>query len=248
MHNFFPSVQELLPTSDYGNYIFCDTQKGCKDFLPNKDMKSENIFLTKLNREQNSIYRRGVKVYLITGIGVETNKYIYVDKNQKYDDVWLDGKPINMIKTILGDGTVIYDSVNSLKGKKIIIEGSHTDILKISKDILSKILGCQMIYKKKDIEIKNIIKYVYSIVVTDVKEVDIKTDEKNIIVNRLNFDEHSYWIEVELNYLQNIGLKVIPLQDKESNIVIFFGEEGKYIRKLKEVKIKSKLIMRIDLN
>lgn len=100
-------------------------------------MEANNIFLNKLEER----YIDPTKLFIVAGKGSFTNKEFLVDVSGKNKTKWKDGRPIKAYRTNLGDGTVTtFSALGGLKGKSIIIEGDHIDILYKSKYFLSSIL------------------------------------------------------------------------------------------------------------
>ncbi|EOC99908.1 hypothetical protein L21TH_2060 [Caldisalinibacter kiritimatiensis] len=244
LRDLFPSIQELLPTSDYGDYLFYQIKNKHKEFIPIRNMNIENKFLNKLNRNQRIIYKRRIKLYEIAGVGVDTEKYICVQKHNKYRKLWSDGMPLYSVKTSAGDGTVTLYSASSLYGIKKYIYSDHVDMLKDSKELLANILNRRILYKAK---VANCIqtKYFYSIVAKNVNNITINKDnrEKTILEEAMNKDkeisikqigQNDYWIIINLAFKKNINLSFIPMIGKESDIVIFFSNRNGEIKKIKE--------------
>ena len=136
LRNMFPVVKDLLPSYNYGNYIFYEAN-GNKIEIPIENMTVKNSFLNDLERRNLDLD----KIFIISGSGVYTNKEIlvYIDHREKIK--WKDGKPIKSYKTDYGDGTVTTTSTLGYLGKNnIVLKGNHTKILYRSKDYLGYIL------------------------------------------------------------------------------------------------------------
>ena len=132
----FPVVKDLLPSYNYGNYLFYE-ENGNKIEIPIENMTVKNSFLNDLERRNLDL----AKIFIISGSGVYTNKEIlvYIDHREKIK--WKDGKPIKSYKTDYGDGTVTTASTLGYLGKNnIVLKGNHTNILYRSKDYLGYIL------------------------------------------------------------------------------------------------------------
>lgn len=136
LRKIFPIARDLLPSFKYGNYLFYE-KDGLKREVPIEKMEANNIFLNKLEER----YIDPTKLFIVAGKGSFTNKEFLVDVSGKNKTKWKDGRPIKAYRTNLGDGTVTtFSALGGLKGKSIIIEGDHIDILYKSKYFLSSIL------------------------------------------------------------------------------------------------------------
>lgn len=136
LRKIFPVVEDLLPSYEYGDYLFYDVN-GIKIELPIEDMSIKNNFLNGL--EDKTIDSNNL--FIIAGSGIETNDHILVDREYKSRVRWKDGKPIEVYKTVFGDGTVTrMSALGNLRGNYMVLKGNHTDILYNSKDYLRFIL------------------------------------------------------------------------------------------------------------
>ena len=137
LRNMFPVVKDLLPSYNYGNYIFYE-ENGNKIEIPIENMSAKNTFLNDLENRTLDLD----KIFIISGSGVYTNKEILVDINYSGKTKWKDGKPIKFYKTNYGDGTVTAISTLGYLGENnVVLKGNHTNILYKSRDYLAYILG-----------------------------------------------------------------------------------------------------------
>ena len=137
LRNMFPVVKDLLPSYNYGNYLFYE-EKGKKIEIPIENMSAKNTFLNDLEKRTLDPDR----IFTISGSGVYTNKEILVETNHSEKIKWKDGKPIKSYKSNYGDGTVTtVSTLGYLSGNNIVLKGNHTNILYKSKDYLASILG-----------------------------------------------------------------------------------------------------------
>lgn len=134
-----PSIKELMPSKDYGDFLFTVNSSSYGDFIPYDKMVEQNTFLNELNRRSSELYRKNVKMYLIAGEGQQTEKFIRVAKTRSRSPEWIDGKPESVVYTESGDGTVISNSVTSIQGTVTRVEGDHVEILANSKDAIASI-------------------------------------------------------------------------------------------------------------
>ena len=224
LHKVFPSIKELLPNREYGNYLYTIDRDNFAKFMPLENMKVQNTFLNNLNRNAYLLYNRGVKVYNISGTGVNTRKYLRVIRDNTSNN-WIDGKAIYDIKTPLGDGTVTYKSSSGIYGENIVINGDHDEILYKCKNELGKILNKRSIYTFSKASYNDF----YSILVENAKKVNIIRDKNLLRINSNMIEgqgvivraigENSYWIIVDKNIVKEINLNITPLKDMDVNIV-----------------------------
>jgi len=137
LRNMFPVVKDLLPSYNYGNYLFYE-ENGNKIEIPIENMSVKNTFLNDLEKRTLNLDR----IFTISGSGVYTNKEILVETNHSEKIKWKDGKPIKSYKSNYGDGTVTtVSTLGYLGDNNIVLKGNHTNILYKSKDYLASILG-----------------------------------------------------------------------------------------------------------
>lgn len=199
LRSIFPVVRDLLPSYEYGNYLFYK-EKGRRKEIPIENMSINNEFLNTLEAKQIDEN----KLFVISGKGFSTNQEILVKIKNKEDIMWQDGKPIRKYKTNHGDGTVTtFSTLGNLGGENIVIEGNHTDILHKSQKYLSRILDRPLVKEIKEEKIEK----VYIILAKDCHKVNIKTTNvneistngMNIVDNRIqaiDLGGDSFWIIV----------------------------------------------------
>ena len=139
IRRYLLGARDLLPGRKYNPYLYQMDPLGRMHFIPYESMQHQNTFIDELNENEGILPRRGIKVTLIGAKGVETNQYLYVDRNYK-DPIgrWADGKVIEAYKSEEGDGTVMLKSLLAISGDTYIFHGSHTDILKKCSFVLRK--------------------------------------------------------------------------------------------------------------
>lgn len=231
LRNIFPIAKDLLPSYNYGNYLFYG-QNGIRKEIPIENMSVNNSFLNGLEKKSMDPNR----LFIVSGKGVYTNKEFLVNVNKKEKVKWKDGKPTKAYKTNYGDGTVTtFSTLGYLGGNNLVLEGNHTDILYNSKDYLSTILKKPF---TKDIKEKKAEK-VYIIFAHNCEKINIKTplvneiSSKNIDIvdNRvqtISLGNNSFWImvlgdknlEVELTVNSNRGTKPKIYYFSNSNSII----------------------------
>lgn len=144
IHEYFPSVSQLLPLYDYIE----NNETG--EIVPSYQMQEQNAFLPALfdkmmnNQEQFSFNN----IALIEGTGVDTSKIVKVDDydGENSDKLWKDGRPnpYPLEKDIAdGDGTVPNSSIMGMAPFQVLqIEGAqHGDLPTLALNEMSDLLG-----------------------------------------------------------------------------------------------------------
>lgn len=171
IRQYIPSVRDLMPTDEYGNYVFKYPAKFNKIVFKNiAYMKERNLFLNDLNNNVGILYERVKNIFVFSGNGIYTNKFIQVQESDS-DIVWPDGKPIGSIRDDKGDGTVLKISALGIKGEQFVLKAGHGGILNASIANLKDILGVRE--KPKVGILEKLISYI-----------SIITDKKIIILDR----------------------------------------------------------------
>ncbi|RKD29087.1 esterase/lipase family protein [Thermohalobacter berrensis] len=249
LHNYFPSIKQLLPSYDYGDYIFYESSNRTKHFIPIQRMEVKNEFLNTLNRRKYQIYLRGVRVYLISSKGYKTNKFICVDRNNRYKNLWIDGKPFYNVTTLLGDGTVTNSSAYGIYGKRYFLKGDHVDILKESKSVLTNIFNRRIEYKKHKREEVN---YIHSILAKDVSNIEIMQSNKGRYISEDLEDgevtakrvgKNNLWVLVKQRGKKGLRISFTPLKNKKGSIVVCSGGKRKGIKKIRNISKDKKFTL-----
>ncbi len=142
IHNLLKGAQDLLPTMEYGNYLYYLDNNGDKHFVPYDEMHYKNNFLDYINHIYPKTMPRHVKVTLIAGKGVETNHLLQIDpKGATGGPRWMDGRVVDVSSSLEGDGTVMVKSVLAIEGDRYVIHGNHEELLDKSLFIIKKKLG-----------------------------------------------------------------------------------------------------------
>ncbi len=255
LHEIFPSIKELMPTLEYGDYLVALGEDNFLDLIPINKMKVQNDFLNNLNRNAEQIYRRGVKVYLIAGKGVETEKFLCVEKSND-SSKWIDGIPSYSVNTDNGDGTVTCHSCTAIYGNVKYFDGDHTEILGMSKYELANILcrrakRFEFTRRKRIQETDNLC----SIVAADVENIFIKTNEnitqkvteiedENVLIKKIG--ENIFWIIINMDLMKDVQMQFVPTKDMTSSILVIKGNEHK--TQDNKVEIETKEIYHLNLN
>ncbi len=236
LRRLFPVAEELLPSYEYGNYLFYDDNGRIKKPVLITQMESVNRHLNQINKTSHLIFNRGVVPYHIIGTGLETTDIICVNKNERTSRKWFDGKPMYSISMPYGDGTITIGSAEAIYSKNYYLNSNHGDILKKSKDILASILMRPVVPKTERKREKSM-EYVYSIILRNVSmgEIQYANKEKavNITENITTRDfvtrkigNNLYWIILSSKEKEKIKLRINPKKEQECEMLVFFAERS----------------------
>ncbi|WP_052045279.1 lipase family alpha/beta hydrolase [Caloranaerobacter azorensis] len=253
LHNYFPSVKDLLPSNEYGDYLFIEKNNKFIRFIPVSQINSKNEFLNILNKKIYEMYQKGIKVYLIAGTGKQTRKYLCVEKPSK-SKRWFDGKPKYEVYTMNGDGTVTEDSVYTVYGDRYKIKGDHVEILKECRNILSSILNVKVARRFIRIKHRKMVN-IYSIIASNIDGISISNNRGcNVMFNNSyikagqlyveKLGQDFYWIIVNNDRLKNLTIN-IKTRDKQAKVMILKGSENSIVKKVDEVVNKENFILKI---
>ncbi len=251
-----PSVKELLPSKNYGDFLFTVKNNSYGDFIPQDRMVEQNTFLNDLNNRFSEIYKKGVNVYSIVGNGVKTERFIRVVKNNRGNSPeWIDGKPDDVVYTDSGDGTVITESATAIYGKTNYIQGDHLEILKNCKDTLAMILN-KRIHNRRRFNNTRKKHSLCTILARNSKEiymeskgrkVDIKSIQNrrygNLVVNNIGKSISS--IIINLEEINNVKITFIPMKDKKSNILVLKRSDTNDINERNEIQTSDVFTLEI---
>jgi len=135
VHTVFPSLHELVPARDYGDYLVIGCDNAMR-FVPYRTMQIQNVFLDRLNAGRAIIYHRGIRVTLIAGIETRTMQFLRMVQGSMSNGE-PDGASVwRTVNSDVGDGNVMVSSVFVLEGDKHLIEGNHMQVLLRSEFIL----------------------------------------------------------------------------------------------------------------
>ncbi|WKV10398.1 lecithin--cholesterol acyltransferase [Thermoanaerobacterium sp. CMT5567-10] len=143
IRKYIPSIKCLLPTHEYGNYVFKYPIKNNKILFKNiLYMKEQNDFLNKLNYSIDKLYERANEIYVFSGNGIYTNKFIQVTESDD-DIVWPDGRAVGVVRDDKGDGTVLIKSALGVNGNQHVLDAGHGGMLNASIPDLKEIFGVE---------------------------------------------------------------------------------------------------------
>jgi len=244
LRKMFPVGEELLPSIEYGNYLFYENNGGIKKPVPIENMEAVNRHLNQLNKNSNIIFKRGVKPYHIIGTGFETTDIICVNRDEKYVDRWFDGKPIYSISMPFGDGTITINSAEAVYSKNYYLNSNHGDILRKSKDILASILMRPAI-PERDYLKETDSDYVYSIILRNISNAEascLSTGKTFSIMGNVTtrdfitrkVGDNLHWIMISSKEKERIRLKVNPQKQQNYEILVFFAEKNGEIEMIKK--------------
>lgn len=253
LRSLFPSIQDLLPTYDYGDYLYYE-DNNFRRFVPIDLMDAKNEFVNRINKSLYIFRKYNIRVYNIIGTEIETNNLLYIDRQWKDKEKWFDGKPLKSEKTHWGDGTVTVSSARGIYGRKIYLKGDHIDILKGSKEALSKIFR-RSSFPARIVEEENYTKY-SSIIAQNVHTIQLSLNETKINVYRGIYSAdkrvmvrqiglNNYWIVIKLKDRDKLNVSFIPYNIKGSDIVVLSSERNKPVKMVNKV-IKNHYTMKLQ--
>ncbi|MDI6601264.1 MAG: hypothetical protein QME46_05735 [Thermoanaerobacteraceae bacterium] len=182
IRNHIKSIKELLPVKEYGSYIF--TYKNSEiNFIPVKEMKEVNEYLTELNKGFKLLEER-CELYLLGGIDHYTNEYIQV--STKKDKLWDDGKPEGVVRNLEGDGTVLLKSLR-VKNPATKIKSMHSNLMGNAIELISGILNLNY---KGHYEAEKISNYI-SIILP--RGMEIYGDMDNLKLDKITLNDKFDW-------------------------------------------------------
>lgn len=244
IHRYLLGAQDLLPSRQYGDYLYLMDRNRNKRYIPYHQMKYQNRLLDQLNQKQHLLRRRRIKVTLIAGKEHETNHQLHVDQRYKYqDNRWGDGKVVAVSKSLEGDGTVMLKSVFAIEGDPYIFHENHTEILQKCGFVIRKKLGIEeeSLYRSSENTLSNYT----SILVSGTGDVAIKSMTKKGVMPLYDGMEKKEGVYIEeygetlkwilLTNLPNQPLYVeyIPRDSGQVEIMVtdHFGRKRKIIEK-----------------
>lgn len=139
IHTHFPGLYDIIPSKQYGEYLFYKEKTGMNIFKPYCLMKCKNAFLDELNATMSILEERKIKVTVIAGIGEETINYLHIEPSFS-SNIWIDGRVVGFTTSSKGDGNAMLHSVFQLAGDKYVLHASHINILYKCEHILRKVL------------------------------------------------------------------------------------------------------------
>ncbi|QEK13592.1 acetyltransferase [Crassaminicella thermophila] len=257
IHKHLKSAKDLLPSHQYGDYLYYLNKDGNLCYVSCEKMAYQNDFLNQLNEREYLLKRRRVKVTLIGGKGVQTNNYLQIDKRYKdKENKWLDGKVIGISKSEEGDGTVMLRSVFAIEGDSYVFQATHVDILKKCRFVIGKKLGIKEnnIYRKNDESLNNYI----SILVNGVGDLFIRSVTKEGIITIYDgiksmdgvyvekYDEGLKWIILVGISRDRLYMEYIPKENGKMEIQIddSFGMR----KKIQEREVRKNQAYRLNLS
>lgn len=236
-----PSVKELLPTDEYGNYLISKEEN--QDIDINK-MSIKNNFVNSLNSNKDILRKRNIKTYMIVGKDVDTIDKIKVISQDEKIEKWRDGKPVGVLKTCMGDGTVTCSSMEIVDGKTIYIDSDHAKILSNCRKELGAVLNIRRgILIKKEERFKIIYVIIGKHIKIEIDEEKTRNCEScNIITKKMSDDVG--WTMIKATDEGDIDIKINATQDggkvviKKANISTGIIEE-------KVINISNKISLKI---
>ncbi|HHW57969.1 MAG TPA: lecithin--cholesterol acyltransferase [Clostridia bacterium] len=222
IRKYIPSIKDLMPSREYENYVFMYPNRYEKILFKNINyMKVINEFLNNLNSQVEVLCDRVDKIFVFSGDGIYTNKFIQVEKPVS-DIVWPDGKPVGVIRDDKGDGTVLQKSALGVEGKDFILKTGHIGILNESILYLQDILGVK---ERPQVSIlEKVVSYLS--MVTD-KKIVVLDRSKNAISYDV-FGKYTWYLN-----LKPEGEYRISVREPFVSEIYIETNKGNFIKKIK---------------
>ncbi|EMT38036.1 Lecithin:cholesterol acyltransferase [Thermoanaerobacter thermohydrosulfuricus] len=237
IRKYIPSVKDLMPSREYGNYIFMYPTRYDKILFKNIEyMKVINEFLNSLNEQVGVLYDRVKKIYVFSGDGIYTNKFIQVEKPVS-EIVWPDGKPVGVIRDDKGDGTVLKKSALGVEGEKFIVKTGHIGILNDSIPYLQQILGVK---ERPQVSIlEKVVSYLSMI-----------TDKKIVVLDR---SKNATNYDIFGKYTWHLNLKPegeyrISVREPFVSEVYIETNKGNFVKKIKTSRFARGVSMSLEVD
>lgn len=137
IREYIGGIKDLLPSKDYGNYLYYKDRNGEMIFNQYNMMNYKNEFLDSLNEKKDILKERKINITVIAGKGEITPKYLNIAPSNS-SKIWADGRVIDSLDTKEGDGTVLVNSVHKIGDDYYTLYDNHQDILLRTKYIIKK--------------------------------------------------------------------------------------------------------------
>ena len=225
IHEEFESISELLPSSDYGKYLYYLDENHIMKYISYNNLKYKNSFLDQLN-QMNGIYlRKGIKSFLVYGSGNSTGKSLQLEKAifDESGNISDYGKVIGKIDSVDGDGTVLKKSAEGMIGSRYCIENaSHSGLLMSGFDILSKILTGNIRSKYVKTRIRE--KEYLGIVILGKGSINLNVNRRNYILKNKFEMKDLYYFEKE-----NVKWIILEANKKHKQFLTYFSSPNEQV-------------------
>ena len=247
IHKTFPSIGELIPSTDYGNILFYEEEGGEYKPIPRSFMRYENHFLDELNEKAYLLSQRVGGVYSIVGYDFPTPEYLVVDGKKFLDDY--EEIILDLVESTEGDGTVLLQSAILAGYNNYFIKASHKGMLKESFPYIKEIYNLEDV--KGFEEIADVEETTLHIIFTENLNIIIDKDEKTIatILGGHMTTDYDYHYEkypmnhqwIIINGIEKGMYKVKIDNEDDNNIDMMIMVEGMGKRdNQEEIKIHKK--------
>lgn len=154
LHELFPSVNELIPSYDYGA-VLCYRDENDIITIPTFYLKHRNVFLDQLNFWGHLLKYGTQNTFCIVGNSFDTGQRLIIDKYDFFYSV--EERIIDVVYTAEGDGTVTCKSAQLDGVNYYMLNNNHQQIVESALKPLSEIYNYQ--YERKQEQILEIIEY-----------------------------------------------------------------------------------------
>lgn len=134
----FSVLSEFVPSSKYGDFLIYK-YKNAPYSIPRDKMTLNNPFLDQLNAHAYLLKDRQIEVTLFGGAGEATTEFLEIIPACQYDN-YHDGKVINCIHSLDGDGCSLLRSVFAIEGQQYTLHCDYGELLLQSANLLPSIL------------------------------------------------------------------------------------------------------------
>ncbi|MCC5910250.1 MAG: alpha/beta hydrolase [Clostridiaceae bacterium] len=141
IHATFPSMEDLLPTWDYGDILCYEDEGGEWRTVPKYYIKYKNYLLNRLNETADFIPYKINEMYCIIGCNHPTSQYLMLDKEKLFKE----GEEVivDIVDTLDGDSTVLIKSGEIEGADYFYLKSDHRKIVEESYECIKRIYGYQ---------------------------------------------------------------------------------------------------------
>lgn len=234
IHREFKGVKELLPSKNFGNYLFYLDSQDIMRYISYDNLQYKNDFLDELNNNYKVYRKKGITIYLIGGAGKATTKSVQIEDASfdKKNNLVNGEEKSYKIRTYEGDGTVLVKSALEMVGIKYVVQSTHTDILFDSEKLIRQILIRDYRRTQKQYVAQ---KDMMSVVVCGTGQFKLKIGEneyriqKNLRMKDLYYHESGNirWLFIEKEKNKNIEVYYNAYHNEKIDLHINYNNEIK---------------------
>ncbi|MBM7614417.1 lipase family alpha/beta hydrolase [Alkaliphilus hydrothermalis] len=142
LHENFQGLLDLIPTYDYGDFLWVEDAPNKWVKIPRRNIKYKNKRLDYLNRDLQLLKNRVKEIKCFVGTGYETNKELILDRKA----LLMQRKELirDVRATLEGDNTVTVKSASIEGVENIIMPTTHRGIVKECIGSIAQIYGVEL--------------------------------------------------------------------------------------------------------